>query len=199
MIRVDRAFFQAGLACLDSGRSTIGFVFLNHFLDLVDAIEEGQLEVDHADLDGTDIPFQVPLPQTVFCVADQKHAYRFTGQPLSEQAARKMEIIAGNQQADASAFSGATLVEQVRGWILQKSMDAGEQAFQLPISGNSTFESNLESADGVRQLPCLVTGYPVLPDQLLELKAGRWAANKDDWNKLLMVTKVWSKLLINPD
>ena len=34
------------------------------------------------------------------------------------------------------------------------------------------------------------TGFPVLRDKVDFRKAG-FAANKDDWNRLLMATKVW--------
>ncbi|NXP39291.1 IF172 protein, partial [Leiothrix lutea] len=41
----------------------MAFVFLNRFLDLSDAIEEGNLDsLDHSDFQRTDIPCEVPLP-----------------------------------------------------------------------------------------------------------------------------------------
>lgn len=46
-------------------------------------------------------------------------------------------------------------------------------------------------------LPCIVTGYPVLSHKMLELKPGKLAANKDDFNRLLMLTKVlWREIII---
>ncbi len=43
----------------------MAFVFLNRYLDLYDAIEEGSLDMlDHTDFAETDIPFEVPLPES---------------------------------------------------------------------------------------------------------------------------------------
>jgi len=42
----------------------MAFVFLNRYLDLVEAIEEGSLEsLDNADFQDTDIPLEIPLPE----------------------------------------------------------------------------------------------------------------------------------------
>lgn len=42
----------------------MAFVFLNRYLDLVEAIEEGSLDMlDNTDLQETDIPVEVPLPE----------------------------------------------------------------------------------------------------------------------------------------
>uniref|UniRef100_H3CIP1 Intraflagellar transport protein 172 homolog n=2 Tax=Tetraodon nigroviridis TaxID=99883 RepID=H3CIP1_TETNG len=70
LIPADRAFYEAGLACKAVGWESMAFVFLNHFLDLCDAIDEGTLDtMDHSDFSDTDIPFEVPLP-TKLCVTD---------------------------------------------------------------------------------------------------------------------------------
>ena len=45
----------------------MAFVFLNRYLDLVEAIEEGSLDMlDNTDLQETDIPVEVPLPEKAF-------------------------------------------------------------------------------------------------------------------------------------
>ncbi len=42
----------------------MAFVFLNRYLDLIEAIEEGSLDMlDNSDFQDTDIPFEVPLPE----------------------------------------------------------------------------------------------------------------------------------------
>ena len=47
------------------GWDNMAFVFLNRYLDLYDAIEEGSLDMlDHTDFAETDIPFEVPLPES---------------------------------------------------------------------------------------------------------------------------------------
>ncbi|XP_061900790.1 intraflagellar transport protein 172 homolog isoform X2 [Entelurus aequoreus] len=70
LVPADRAFYEAGLACRAAGWENMAFIFLNHFLDVCDAIAEGTLDsLDHTDFSDTDIPFEVPLP-TKPCVAD---------------------------------------------------------------------------------------------------------------------------------
>ena len=62
----DKAFYEAGIACRDQGGAyeQIGFVFLNHYLDLAEAIEEQNADaVDYSHLDGTDIPTEIELPE----------------------------------------------------------------------------------------------------------------------------------------
>lgn len=45
----------------------MAFVFLNRYLDICEAIEEGNLDLlDNTDFAGTDIPFEVPLPSTLY-------------------------------------------------------------------------------------------------------------------------------------
>jgi intraflagellar transport protein 172 len=187
LLRVDWAFFQAGLACLDNDRISAAFVFLNHFLDLVDAIEQQTTELDHSDLDHTDIPEDVPLPAVVFCVQHSEMSYRFSGQALTDTTARQMIQSKGDTDA---GYQGQDLIEQVRAWILHKSMDALEP-FRLPLNDSTgQFESSLVNADGGSSLPCVVTGYPVQGETELEVKKRGWAFNKDDWNKLIAVVKV---------
>uniref|UniRef100_T1KB24 Uncharacterized protein n=2 Tax=Tetranychus urticae TaxID=32264 RepID=T1KB24_TETUR len=156
VLRVDKFFYEAGLAAKENGRLDMAFIFWNHFLDLIDAIEEGDVNVDHSDFEATDIPSEVPLPST---------PYSIEGQP--------------------------NLIEDVKSWILQVSMDS-KISHNLPVDpywGN-VYEASLVNTDGTRCLPCLVTGYPVHKHKILELKPNKYAANKDDWNKLLMITKV---------
>ncbi|XP_061785815.1 intraflagellar transport protein 172 homolog [Nerophis lumbriciformis] len=70
LVPADRAFYEAGLACRAAGWENMAFIFLNHFLDVCDAIAEGTLDsLDHTDFSDTDIPFEVPLP-TKPCVAE---------------------------------------------------------------------------------------------------------------------------------
>lgn len=48
-------------------------MFLNHYLDITDAMADGQNEmIDDTDLQGTDFPTNVPLPQTMY-VEDEQH------------------------------------------------------------------------------------------------------------------------------
>ncbi|XP_010369520.1 intraflagellar transport protein 172 homolog isoform X4 [Rhinopithecus roxellana] len=63
LLPVDKAFYEAGIAAKAVGWENMALIFLNRFLDLTDAIEEGTLDgLDHSDFQDTDIPFEVPLP-----------------------------------------------------------------------------------------------------------------------------------------
>ncbi|RWS06825.1 Wimple/ift172-like protein [Dinothrombium tinctorium] len=164
VIRVDKAFYEAGKIAKDNNRFDLAFVFWNHFLDIADAIEEGDTNVDHSDFEGTDVPSEVPLPNELFCVENDPK-----------------------------------LVEQVKSWILKTSMD-NEISQSLPIDAfrdGNVYEASLINSDSSISLPCLVSSYPVIRHKMLELKPGKYAANKDDWNKLLMLTKVsfWERRL----
>lgn len=47
----------------DVGREDEAFVFLNHYLDICEAIEEGNVDLlDHSDFTETDFPQEIPLP-----------------------------------------------------------------------------------------------------------------------------------------
>ena len=154
VIRADKAFYEAGMAARGANRPEMAFVFLNHFLDLLDAIEEHDLNVDHSDFVGTDIPYEVPLPSA----------------PYYDQE----------------------VVEGVKSWILQMSMDTElSQSLPMdPLREGEVYEASLINADGSQCLPCLVTGYPVIRHKAIEFKAGKYAANKEDWNRLLMLAKM---------
>lgn len=49
------------------GRDSEAFVFLNHYLDIVEAIEEGSLDsLDYTDFVNTDFPQEIPLPASPY-------------------------------------------------------------------------------------------------------------------------------------
>uniref|UniRef100_A0A673MHL4 Intraflagellar transport protein 172 homolog n=1 Tax=Sinocyclocheilus rhinocerous TaxID=307959 RepID=A0A673MHL4_9TELE len=78
--------------------------------------------------------------------------------------------------------------EEIREWVLTVSMDQRVEQV-LPKDERGTYEASLVAAGtGIRSLPCVITGYPVLHNKI-EFKRPGMAANKDDWNKLLMATK----------
>ncbi|PAA52772.1 hypothetical protein BOX15_Mlig006435g1 [Macrostomum lignano] len=59
----DKAFYEAGIMCKSIGWDNMAFVFLNHYLDLIEAIEDqDDSSLNHSDFEGTDIPAEVPLP-----------------------------------------------------------------------------------------------------------------------------------------
>ncbi|XP_069580919.1 intraflagellar transport protein 172 homolog [Brachyistius frenatus] len=151
LVPADKAFYEAGLACKTVGWENMAFIFLNHFLDLCDAIDEGTLDaLDHSDFLDTDIPFEVPVP-TKLCVTDGQR-------------------------------------EQIRDWVLMVSMDHRLEQV-LPRDERNAYEASLVAANtGLRSLPCVLTGYPVLRNKMEFASAGK-AANKEDWNRFLMAAK----------
>lgn len=75
VIRVDQAFYEAGIAARDIGNDSTAFVLLNRYLDLYDAIEDpDSASLDNTHFEGTDIPspYDVPLPEKNFLNAQQK-------------------------------------------------------------------------------------------------------------------------------
>lgn len=151
IVPADKAFYEAGLACRDVGWENMAVIFLNHFVDLCSAIEDGTLNaMDHSDFLDTDIPYEVPVP-TKQCVNDAQR-------------------------------------DQISEWLLIVSMNNRVEQV-LPRDERNTYEASLVAANtGLRCLPCVLTGYPVLRDKIEFQSVGK-AANKKDWNKFLMATK----------
>ncbi|XP_076232501.1 intraflagellar transport protein Oseg2 [Calliopsis andreniformis] len=77
ILLVDRAYYEAGIEARTAGLHSEAFVFLNHFLDLEECIEEGDSTVlDVDDLVMTDFPVEVPLPQSLSMTAEQREEVR---------------------------------------------------------------------------------------------------------------------------
>lgn len=78
ILRADICYYEAGIAARTAGLLSEAFVFLNHFLDLEECIEEegdgNILDVD--DLRVTDFPLEVPLPEKLGISADQREEAR---------------------------------------------------------------------------------------------------------------------------
>ncbi|XP_030838935.1 intraflagellar transport protein 172 homolog isoform X2 [Strongylocentrotus purpuratus] len=152
VVPADKAFYEAGVQARAQNMYSMAFVFLNRFLDLTEAIEEGSLDIlDNTDFQDTDIPFEVPLPEKQHIADD--------------------------------------LREEVKEWVLSISMD--QQVEQvLDKDERDTYVASLVAANsGMKSIPCVITGYPVLRNKL-DFKRPDKAANKDDWNKFLMATKM---------
>ncbi|KAI6232370.1 Intraflagellar transport protein osm-1 [Aphelenchoides besseyi] len=74
LLQPDKLFYEAGLACRngDGSYQNMAFAFLNHYLDIVDSIEENDPSlVDNTIFEGTDIPTQYSLPQQMFLTEDE--------------------------------------------------------------------------------------------------------------------------------
>lgn len=150
IIPCDKAFYEAGTACKAIGWENMAFVFLNRFLDLSEGIEEGSLDnMDNTDFLETDIPLEVPVPESQYLNEDQ--------------------------------------LEEVKEWVLAVSMDQKVEQI-LPVDERGCYEASLIASNS-DSLPCVISGYPVLRNKL-EFKNPGKVANKDDWNKFAMTTKV---------
>lgn len=67
IIPADKGFYEAGIDLRSQGRESEAFVFLNHYLDICDAIEEDEVQLlDHSDLGHTDFPSSIPLPADLY-------------------------------------------------------------------------------------------------------------------------------------
>jgi len=80
VIPPDKAFYLAGMACRDNADwESMAFVLLNHYLDISEAIEEGDASmIDNSDFVGTDIPapFDYALPKVQFLDDDKREEVR---------------------------------------------------------------------------------------------------------------------------
>ena len=73
IIPADKAFYEAGRMCQKLKWDNMAFVFLNRYIDLADAIDDGTGEImDNAYLNDTDLPFDINLPEHKF-LTDDKH------------------------------------------------------------------------------------------------------------------------------
>lgn len=106
----DRAFWEAGMACNQVGWESMAFVFLNRFLDLCDAIDdpENSSALDNVDFVGTDIPFEVSLPEEHWLSEEKCEEVR--DYVLSISVDRKVEP---SLQTDARGMYVGSLVDKL--------------------------------------------------------------------------------------
>ncbi|CAF1105880.1 unnamed protein product [Rotaria sp. Silwood1] len=72
ILPVDRAFYEAGIMCRKVGWNEMSMVFLNRYLDVVDAIEEHNPEMlATSDFVETDVPYEIELPEQPFLPSEQ--------------------------------------------------------------------------------------------------------------------------------
>lgn len=77
ILHADRYYYEAGVAARNAGLLSEAFVFLNHFLDLEECIEDGDSNVlDVDDLRVTDFPLEVPLPEKLGVTTEQREEAR---------------------------------------------------------------------------------------------------------------------------
>ena len=133
-----KLFYEAGLIARENEKLEMAFVFWNHFLDLMEAIDEGETNVDHSELSNTD------------------NSLRSSSAP------------------SRPFYTDPSLVEEVKGWILQTSMDKSinHTLPSCPFRENEVYEASLQNHDSPSLLmPCMVTGYPVIKHKKLDFDA----------------------------
>ncbi|KAK6046896.1 hypothetical protein COOONC_15599 [Cooperia oncophora] len=168
LIPADRVFYQAGIAAKDAGGdyAPLAFLLLNHYLDLVDAIDEGKFDriscprsnllktyftgdaslVDYSAFEGTDIPAEVPLPE--------------------------------------SPWVESSMHEEIKEWVLATSVDDGASR-DLKLDSRGLFEATIE-ANGQKWPECIITGYPITRTRV---DFGDLSADKDNLNRFLIAIK----------
>jgi intraflagellar transport protein 172 len=71
ILPMDRTFYEAGIWCRQVGWNDMSMMFLNRYLDVVDAIEEHNPELlATSDFVDTDIPYEIDLPDQPFLPAE---------------------------------------------------------------------------------------------------------------------------------
>ena len=58
IIPADKAFYEAGMACRQAKKSEMAMIFMNRFLDLVEAIENDDGMLDPEGFEETEIPLE---------------------------------------------------------------------------------------------------------------------------------------------
>jgi len=75
----DRTFYEAGMSCKEMSWQNMAFVFLNRYLDLSEAIEDGERTsgvLDNTDFQGTEIPYDYPLPSEQWLDEEKREEVR---------------------------------------------------------------------------------------------------------------------------
>ena len=159
VIPADRAFYEAGIACRDTNDLSMAFVFLNHYLDLSEAIEEGDATmIDNSDFVGTDIPapFDYALPKQQYLDEDTR-----------EEVRDWVLQISMNQQVDQSLTT-------------RKCTKCNSDIYVACL----TCPSCKNQSDA-----CIITGYPIVTQSSkVNCTNCNNAANKRAWNAIVADT-----------
>jgi intraflagellar transport protein 172 len=155
---VDKAFYDAGAACREEHLVNLGFVFLNRFMDLTDAMDdpESASDIDNTDFLESDIPnpVKVPIPEAQYYPPDVK----------------------------------AEAKEWVLEKALSNEVNPQLPSRTCEKCGKSTYEAGLECHECHHMAaPCVVTGYPLSKKDKVKCpnKSCNKEANKTDWNKFV--------------
>jgi intraflagellar transport protein 172 len=163
VLPADWAFYEAGELCRGVNWLSAAFVTLNRFLDLSEAMEDD---------DGGGVGM---IENADFADTDIPFDFELPDQPSVSDGDR----------------------ERVRDWILAVSVDdAVDQNLPTRVCsrcGEPTYEGALvchSCGDGDATAPCIVSGFPVLPSQLVRCTSCDSRANGPDFNRFVASMRV---------
>lgn len=157
-VRVDKAFYDAGIACQEEGWLNMAFIFLNRYLDIADAIQDPDTGAaalgDNTDFEGTDIPvYNIPLPDSNFTDNDTRDKLR--DWVLQTSMDHRVEQKLSTRHCDSCG---------VDIYIANLQCQSCEFSWE----------------------PCLVTGFPVMRGSEVSCSNCDRPANKNEWNSYLL-------------
>ncbi|CAG9326113.1 unnamed protein product [Blepharisma stoltei] len=157
-VRVDKAFYDAGVACQEEGWLNMAFIFLNRYLDIADAIQDPDTGAaalgDNTDFEGTDIPTSnIPLPDNN--ITDNDTRDRLRDWVLQVSMDHRVEQKLSTRHCDSC--------------------------------GAEIYIANLQCPNcGFAWEPCLITGFPVMRGSEVACTNCDRPANKNEWNAYLL-------------
>lgn len=160
VIPADKGFYEAGTEAKNVERNSEAFVFLNHYLDIVEAIEEGSIDsIDYSDFSATDFPQEIPLPSSPYLDLQQHEQVKEWVLAVSMDQNIDQVLPLDERQLYPSALVG---------------LEPGSVPYPACI---------------VTGYPVLGLG-PGATTAAVQFKRPGCAANKEDWNKLTMAAKM---------
>ena len=94
ILPMDRAFYEAGIMCRKMNWNEMSMMFLNRYLDVVDAIEERNPEMlATSDFVETDIPYEIELPEQPSLAPEQHEKIKEHVLTLSMKQAVRVRFI----------------------------------------------------------------------------------------------------------
>lgn len=159
-IRADKAYFDAGTACRNSGSKDAAFIYLNRYIDLYDAIDDPDNAggIENTDFENTDIPspFEIPLPEKNFISPEERDQIRDWVLEMTT-----MDETVGNQLPQ------------------RRCEHCGAEVYECSLVCNSC-KSQWE--------PCIITGLPLVKTNAVNCKICMRGAIREHWNDYISAT-----------
>jgi len=167
----DSVFFDAGMACMHVKRYGTAFVMLNRFLDIIEAIDEGDSAsaLENSDFVDTDIPYDFPIP-TNHAVSEEKR-----------EEAREW-VLSVSMEAEMEQSLG----QRVCGHCGSDTYEGGLKCHHCQNTTDACIVSGAPIPPGERVAP--IKGRPEI------------TARKADWNTFIAKFNIepWTGTLANP-